>query len=135
MTDSTTADQKHRRIVFRLEFTHPVTRERDEDLYFGDYSDSKGQRLGELVHQRGDNTSSHAVLIPDEDIPLMHVEASLDADHTVSSFDMVVALAYGPDETPPSGVESMGEPWDASPTKLFLFEDDEAADLARNLRE
>ncbi len=133
VADQATPTLKHRRVAFRLEFSHLLTRERDEDLYFGDYADAKGHRIGQLIHARHNPESTHAVLIPDEDVPLMHIESSLDADHAVASYDMVIALVYEPSEKVPSGVDETGDLWDAGPIRVYLFEDDEAAALARSL--
>lgn len=123
--------ERHRQVAYRLEFTRPITRESAEDLFFGHYNDPEGDRLGQLVHRAHDPASTHGLLIPDESIPLVHVEAALEADHRISGYDMVVALIFEADETPPTVVVETGDPWVASGMRIFLFEDDEAAAIAR----
>jgi hypothetical protein len=128
---TTPATEKHRQIAYLVEFAHPITRDRDADLFFGEYTDAAGHRIGRLLRPRHDPESTNALLVPDEEVPLMHVQASLDADHLVTSFGMVVALIYRPEETPPEGVVESGDRWDAGDMRIYLFEDDEAAALAR----
>lgn len=131
MTSDQSAE-KHRQIAFLVEFEHPMTRASGEDVFFGDYIDPEGDRVGRLLHRRGDPEGERALLVPDEAIPLMHVEAALDGDHRVTSYGMVVALIYGPGERPPAAVVETGDRWDAGDLHIFLFEDDESAEMARS---
>jgi hypothetical protein len=87
--------------------------------------------VGRLMHGHGDADATRALLIPDEAVPLMHVQATLDADHQVVAYDMVVALLYAPGEDPPPGVIEAGDRWDSGDMRIYLFEDDDAAAAAR----
>lgn len=132
MGSGTATTERHRQVAYRLEFAHPISREpSDEDLFFGSYADPEGELIGQLVHSRHHPESTQGLLIPDETIPLVHVEAALEADHRVTGFDMVVALVYEADETPPAVVVETGDRWDAGGMHIFLFEDDDAAAIGR----
>lgn len=132
MESGTSTTDRHRQVAYRLELAHPISKERsDEDLFFGSYADPEGDHLGQLVHRAHDRASTQGLLIPEETIPLVHVEAALEADHRVTGFDMVVALVYEADEIPPAVVVETGDRWDAGGMHIFLFEDDDAAAIGR----
>lgn len=131
MGSESSTEERHRQVAYRVDFSRPITRDRSEDLFFGDYTDPEGDRLGQLVHRAHDPGSTQGLLIPDESIPLVHVEAALEADHRVTSYDMVVALVYEAGEEPPTVVVETGDAWEAGGLRIFLFEDDEAAAIAR----
>lgn len=131
MASDMVTTERHRQVAYRLEFTRPITKEKSEDLFFGDYADSEGERLGQLVHRAHDRAATQVLLFPDESIPLVHVEASLEADHRVTGYGMVVALVFEAEETPPAAVVETGDRWDAGGMHIYLFEDDEAAAIGR----
>jgi hypothetical protein len=124
--------EKHRQIAYRVELSRGITRDTGEDLFFGVYRDPEGGRVGRFLYRRHEAAPSCGLLIPDEAIPLMHVEEALDTDHRVSSFGMAIALIYRRGEQPHAGVVEMGERWDAGDLRIFLFEDDETAAAARS---
>ena len=131
MGSETPITERHRQVAYRLEFARPITKEKSEDLFFGDYADPEGERLGQLVHRAHDPAATQVLLFPDESIPLVHVEASLEADHRVTGYGMVVALVFKAGEEPPAVVVETGDRWDAGGMHIFLFEDDDAAAIAR----
>jgi hypothetical protein len=128
MTSELPTSERHRQIAYRVEFSGPITKD-SEDLYFGHYADPEGDRLGQMLHRLPETT--HGLLIPDESIPLVHVEAALESDHRVTTYGMVVALVYEAGAKLPPAVVETGDRWDTGGLHIFLFEDDDAAAIAR----
>lgn len=122
--------ERHRQIAYRVEFWQPISKQA-EDLCFGDYTDPEGDRLGKLLHRGHASGDTQGLLIPDEAIPLVHVEAALEADHRVTTWEMVVALVYTSGEQPPATVVETGDRWDSGELRIFLFDDDESAAIGR----
>lgn len=131
MTAGVPDTTKHRQIMYLVDFAHPLTDRFDGDLFEGEYRDHEGGVIGRVLHRRNDPRPTRGLVVPDESVPLVHVESALDADHGIDSFAMVIALAYGPGEDPPDGVADTGDRWDIGAVHVYLFEDDEAAALAR----
>lgn len=128
MTKDLPTTEQHRQIAYRVDFSSPITKD-SEDLYFGHYTDPEGDRLGQMLHRMPESTQG--LLIPDESIPLVHVEATLEADHRVTTYGMVVALVFEDGAKVPPVVVETGDRWDTGGLHIFLFEDDEAAAIAR----
>ena len=122
-----TGDRRHRRIAYRATFARPFDHE-DTDLIEGLYRDPEGEAIGKaILEQRRHEAPQAFLVIPEEEIPLVHVEARLDDDPRVGSYDQVFALLYGSDETPGRGVRATGEKWDDGELVAFAFESDEEA--------
>lgn len=122
-----TGNRRHRRIAYRASFARPFDHE-DTDLIEGIYRDQEGDVIGKaLLEQRRHEAPMAFLVIPEEAIPLVHVEATLDADHRIGSFERVFALLYRSDQVPSSGVRDTGERWDDGELVVFAFETDEEA--------
>jgi hypothetical protein len=123
-----TGDRRHRRIAYRASLVVPFDRESDGDMIDGEYRDAEGDFVGRMFfQQRRDEPSRTFLVIPEENIPLVHVEATLFADHRVGSFDQVFGLLYHSGEGPVGGVRDMGDRWDDGEFVVYTFETDEEA--------
>lgn len=123
-----TGDRRHRRIAYRGSLVRPFHRDADSDQIDGEYRDSEGELIGRMILEQRRHEPAHAFLvIPEEDIPLLHVEAALEADHRVGSYDRVFALLYRTGETPAKSVSEMGARWDDGEFVAFAFETDDEA--------
>jgi hypothetical protein len=122
-----TGNRRHRRIAYRATFTLPFKHE-DTDLIEGVYRDREGDPLGRaILEQRRHEAPLAFLVLPEEEIPLVHVEATLDADPRIGEYDQVFALLYGADEEPLAGVRDTGERWDDGELVVYAFETDEEA--------
>lgn len=119
--------RKHRRIAYRVEI-RPFRHGRDTDLIEGFYRDREGRIIGRLLLADQPHELLEVFLvIPDESLPLVHVEASLDADRRVRSYEQVFGLLYEPSEEPAPGVRENGDRWEAGDLVVYTFETDEDA--------
>ena len=122
-----TGDRRHRRIAYRATFGRSFDHE-DTDLIEGVYRDPEGDVIGKvMLEQRRHEAPQAFLVIPEEEIPLVHVEAKLDDDPRVGAYDQVFALLYRADETPEKGVSDTGERWDDGELVAYAFESDEEA--------
>ena len=55
------------------------------------------------------------------------MEAALDEDHRVASYEQVVGLLFDPLEPVPPGVDENGERWDNGELVVYTFDSDEEA--------
>lgn len=126
---SMTSDEsrKHRRIAYRVQLNRPFRHSEDTDIIDGVYSDGTNGALGPILLPSGDHDGRALLVLPEEDIPLIHVEAAMDNDHRVDSFEQVFGLLYDPDEPVPGGVGGVGDRWDAGDLIVYTFESDEDA--------
>lgn len=115
--------RKHRRIAYRVSVTRHFERSRDSDWIDDVYRDREGDRIGPIF-ARGHDV---LLVLPDESIPLVHVEAALDADRRVNDVEPVVALVYESGETPTPSVRDSGERWDGGDAFLYVFATDDEA--------
>jgi len=123
-----TGNRRHRRIAYRASFARPFDHDDDQDLIEGVYRDREGDLVGRaILEQRRHEAPLSFLVIPEEDIPLVHVEASLDSDGRVGSYDQVFALLYRSGEPVARGVREMGERWDDGEFEVYAFESDEEA--------
>jgi len=119
--------RKHRRIAYRVEI-RPFRHGRDTDLIEGFYRDREGRTIGQLLLADQQHEPPKVFLvIPDESLPLVHVEASLDADRRVSIYEQVFGLLYEPNEETAPGVRENGDRWEAGDLVVYTFETDEDA--------
>ena len=122
-----TGGRRHRRIAYRATFGRSFDHE-DTDLIEGVYRDPEGDVIGKvMLEQRRHEAPQAFLVIPEEAIPLVHVEAKLDDDPRVGAYDQVFALLYRADETPAKGVSDTGERWDDGELVAYAFESDEEA--------
>lgn len=116
--------RKHRRIAYRTSIQHGFDRTSDTDEVEHLYRDVEGDAIGQLLV---DEPGDFFLVIPDERIPLMHVEATLEADHRVKGYERVYALLYDPAEAVSRGVIETGDHWDGGDIDVYTFETDEQA--------
>lgn len=121
-----TGQRRHRRIVYQAEMRRPFMHSRDLDIIEGQYVDREGDPIGRLLMTEGGDDNTFLVL-PEENIPLVHVEATLEADRRVVSYTQAVGLLYEPEETPVRGVRELGERWEAGDLVVYVFETDDDA--------
>lgn len=121
-----TGGRRHRRIAYQVEMRRPFMHSRDLDIIEGEYADREGDRIGRLIVAEGGDGRTFLVL-PEETIPLVHVEATLDADRRVASYTQAVALLYDPEEAPAEGVKELGDCWEAGDLVAYVFETDDDA--------
>jgi hypothetical protein len=122
-TRDTPPTRKHRRVAYRVGVTRHFERSRDSDLIDEIYRDSEGDRIGPIFAKGHDLL----LILPDESIPLVHVEAALEADHRISDVEPLVVLVYEPDEQPARGVRESGERWESGDARLYAFATDDEA--------
>ncbi|MEO8541237.1 MAG: hypothetical protein ABI577_15965 [bacterium] len=123
-----TGDRRHRRIAYRGALVGTFTRDADSDMIDGEYRDSEGDVIGPMLTEQRRHEEARAFLvIPNESIPLVHVEAALEGDHRVGGYEQVFALLYRPGETPVRGVHEMGDRWDDGELVAYTFETDDEA--------
>lgn len=125
MTDD--MSRKHRRIAYRVQLNRPFRHAEDTDIIDGVYGDGSNGPLGPILLPSGDHDRTALLILPAEDIPLLHVEAAMDKDHRVESFEQVVGLLYDPGEPVSPGVRDTGDRWDAGDLVVYTFESDEEA--------
>jgi hypothetical protein len=123
--------RKHRRIAYRASVRHGFDRTRDTDAIEQLYRDPEGDAIGQLLV---DEPGDFFLVIPEENIPLVHVEATLEADHRVEGYEPVYVLIYDPDEFASRGVVETGERWDGGDIVVFTFESDDQALEAQEYR-
>ncbi|HQW52259.1 MAG TPA: hypothetical protein PL082_09400 [Tepidiformaceae bacterium] len=122
-----TGDRRHRRILYRAELGRPFRHDHDTDILDGIYRDAEGDPLGQLITEEQRGPLDTFLVLPDEGIPLVHVEASLEADGRVSAYEQVFGLLYDPGEAPAAGVRETGERWESGDLVVYVFETDEEA--------
>lgn len=123
-----TGNRRHRRIAYRGWLDAPFSRDSDSDMIDGEYRDVEGDLVGKLILEQRRHEAARAFLvIPEEDIPLVHVEAALEADSRISGYEQVFALLYRPGEAPVKGVSDTGDRWDDGELVAYTFETDEEA--------
>lgn len=123
-----TGNRRHRRIAYRGWLDAPFSRDSDSDMIDGEYRDLEGDLVGKLILEQRRHEAARAFLvIPEEDIPLVHVEAALEADSRISGYEQVFALLYRPGEAPVKGVSDTGDRWDDGELVAYTFETDEEA--------
>ena len=123
-----TGNRRHRPIAYRGWLDAPFSRDSDSDMIDGEYRDLEGDLIGQLILEQRRHEAARAFLvIPNEDIPLVHVEASLEADSRISGYEQVFALLYRPGESAVQGVREMGDRWDDGELVAYTFETDEEA--------
>lgn len=120
-----TGHRRHRRIAYRAEFTEPLAHTRAPYLVEGVYTDAEGRRIGPVF--TNEDPPEAFLVLPDEDVPLVHVEAALDADPRVASYEQLVGLLFDPLEAVPRGVAETGERWENGELVVYTFESDEDA--------
>jgi hypothetical protein len=120
-----TGTRRHRRIAYRCAFTEPSAYSGAPYLVEGVYYDRRGGRIGPVF--TNEDPPEEFLLLPDEELPLMHVETALDLDHRVSSYEQVVGLMFDPHEDVPEGIEENGERWDNGELVVYTFETDDEA--------
>jgi hypothetical protein len=120
-----TGHRRHRRIAYRCAFGEPLAHTGAPYLVEGIYRDREGKRIGPVF--TNEDPPEEFLVLPDEEIPLVHVEAALDADHRVASYEQVVGLLFDPQERVPRGVDENGERWDNGELVVYTFESDEEA--------
>ncbi len=122
-----TGRRRHRRIAYRCELNEPLQHTGAPYLIEGLYRDREGAPIGPVF--TNEDPPEAFLVLPDEAIPLVHVEANLDADPRVSAYEQVVGLLYDPQERVPAGVAESGERWENGELVVYTFEsDDEALD-------
>jgi hypothetical protein len=124
--DYLTGNRRHRRIMYRVQMRSPFKHDRDTDVIDGVYRDPEGDTIGRLIMVEPGRPDLFLV-IPEEAVPLVHVEAALEADSRAASYDRVFGLLYDPGEVPLAGVREMGDRWEAGDLVVYTFEADEEA--------
>lgn len=123
-----TGARRHRRIAYRLHLTRPFRHDEDTDLIDGVYRDAEGTAVGRILMDEGRQGGPNGLLvIPDEEIPLMHVEESFELDHRIAAREQVIALLYRAGEAPTAGVRESGDRWDDGELVVYTFESDDEA--------
>ncbi len=122
-----TGNRRHRRILYRALMRRPFRHDLDTDIIDGIYRDTEGDALGRLIAPDGPNPLDRFLVLPDEDIPLVHVESALEADTRVGTYEQVFGLLYDPAETPVKGVRDTGDRWESGDLVIYTFESDEEA--------
>ncbi len=123
-----TGDRRHRRIAYRGWLSGTFHRDTDSDMIDGEYRDGEGDLVGRLVlEQRRHEEARAFLIIPEETIPLVHVEAALESDHRISNYEQVFALLFGPGESASRTVRETGDRWDDGELVAYTFETDEEA--------
>ena len=126
-----TGDRRHRRILYRVQMSRPFRHDRDTDIIEGTYRDTEGEPLGRLIATETPPPLDRFVVLPLEDIPLVHVESALEADGRVTGYEQVFGLLYDPAETPAQGVRDTGDRWESGDLVVYTFETDEEALVAQ----
>lgn len=126
---SMTSDEsrKHRRVAYRVQLNRPFRHSEDTDIIDGVYNDGTNGGIGPILLPSGDHDRTALLILPDEEIPLLHVEAAFDADHRIQGYEQVVGLLYDPGEPVAPGVRENGDRWDAGDLVVYSFETDEDA--------
>lgn len=120
--------RKHRRIAYRVQLSRPFRHEEDGDLIDGVYKDPDGDVVGPLIVREQRHREPEAFLVvPDEAIPLIHVEAAFDNDHRITAYEQVFGLIFQADEPVDENVRTLGDPWDGGDIVVYAFETDEEA--------
>lgn len=122
-----TGNRRHRRIMYRALMRRPFRHDLDTDIIDGIYRDPEGDPLGRLIAPDGPAPIDRFLVLPDEDIPLVHVESALEADGRVGAYEQVFGLLYDPSETPVQGVRETGDRWESGDLVIYTFETDEEA--------
>jgi hypothetical protein len=120
---SAATPRKHRRVAYRVGVSRHFERSRDSDRIDDVYRDAEGDRIGAIFAKGPDLL----LVLPDESIPLMHVEAAFESDHRITDVEPVVALIYEIDEAPVRGVRDSGDRWESGDAILYAFATDEEA--------
>lgn len=104
---------RHRRVAYRVRMNRPFRHSEDTDVIDGMFQDPEGVPIGPLIVAESLDTPPDTFLvIPDERIPLIHVEAALDQDHRIGNYEQVVGLIYDASEEPAGTVAADGDRWD-----------------------
>jgi hypothetical protein len=120
--------RKHRRIAYRAQMSRPFKHAEDSDLIDGVYRDLDGRVIGPIIFAEPPHARPDVfLLVPDEALPLVHVEAALDADHRITAYEQVFGLLYEAGEQPAPAVAATGDRWDAGDLVVYTFESDEDA--------
>jgi hypothetical protein len=122
-----TGKRRHRRILYRALMRRPFRHDLDTDIIDGIYRDTEGDPLGRLITPDDPHPLDRFLVLPDEDIPLVHVESALEADTRVGTYEQVFGLLYDPGETPVQGVRETGDRWESGDLVIYTFETDEEA--------
>lgn len=122
-----TGNRRHRRILYRVLMRRPFRHDLDTDIIDGLYRDTEGAPLGGLVSAETPVPPDRFLVLPDEGIPLVHVESALEADSRIEQYEQVFGLLYDPGETPVDGVKEMGDRWESGDMVIYTFETDEEA--------
>lgn len=120
-----TGKRRHRRIAYRCAFGEPLAHTGAPYLVEGVYTDREGDPIGPVF--TNEDPPEEFLVLPDEAIPLVHVEAALDADPRVASYEQVVGLLFDPQEAVPPGIEENGERWENGELVIYTFETDDEA--------
>lgn len=123
--DFLTGGRRHRRIAYRVTFGEPSRHRRPPDMMEGLYRDREGDVLGRILVQ--EDPPEGFLVLPLEEIPLVHVEAQLEGDKRLSGYEQVFALLYEPSEEPAAGVAENGERWESGDLVVYAFETDDEA--------
>ncbi|MCO5201172.1 MAG: hypothetical protein M9925_05670 [Chloroflexi bacterium] len=126
-----TGNRRHRRILYRALMRRPFRHDLDTDIIDGTYRDTEGEPLGRLIAAESPPPLDRFVVLPHEQIPLVHVESALEADGRVSGYEQVFGLLYDPAETPSQGVRDTGDRWESGDLVVYTFETDEEALVAQ----
>lgn len=123
-----TGSRRHRRIAYRVTLSRPFRHDSDTDLIDGVYRDQEGDPIGQIMlDDQPDRLLDTLLVIPLENLPLVHVEAALDADHRITGYEQVFALLYLADERALPEVREAGDRWSDGEYVAYTFESDEEA--------
>ncbi|MEP7216302.1 MAG: hypothetical protein ABI782_08615 [Anaerolineaceae bacterium] len=113
---------------FLVDLARPLHHQ-DDDLVGGRFLDANGDFVGEVLLE-GRNPPRRFLLVVEDDMPAMHVEAVLENDHRVAGAARCAVLRYGESATVPAGVSRDGDLWDSGAYKAFAFGSEEEARTA-----
>lgn len=112
-------------LAYLVELARPLHHE-DDDLNSGRYHDANGDAIGEAIFGRYDQ-SGRFLLIVDDAMSAVHVEAVLDADHRVEDFERRAVMRYGEPSEAPAGIREDGDAWISGEYVAYVFGSEEEA--------
>lgn len=113
-----------------VDLARPLHHE-DDDLAGGRFHDANGDSLGEVIFDTA-SPSLRFLLVVEDDMAAVHVEAILDADHRVESFAHRAVMRYGDRSEASAGIRDEGEAWESGEYVAFVFESEADARAAES---
>lgn len=115
-------------LAYLVDLARPLHHQ-DDDLNGGRYHDANGDSIGEAIFGIFEQNEQF-LLIVDDDVAAVHVEAVLDADHRVEDFGRRAVMRFSQPSEAPAGVRQDGEEWLSGEYVAYVFGSEEDARLA-----